>query len=353
MPLLSIDNIENSTDLEGRLTATFKVVATEEENVETVKTAYVVKTQIRLPQKGDPNELRTKGGKEMQTRFTVVDDVRVTHRGEDWNTYDVVVTYLPPDEAASNDKDTQVTGKQIYPWNEPPSYTIEGDSIQIPMYGADYRGQPLQYSNGDSIILETPNPISIISITRNVLVRERNSPKLSEDFYQRVNNSTETIQGVKYGPRTLLVQSFGVSLERFKDTDPKTGKTTTVEYYTESIVVAARRDTWAARVLDEGVKAKYTRKNEEGKKEEIMTYRRDNDKLEDNSVQFLNGKGYHIFGDDPDVPAENAETTGKTPQGVVIDDFYSKNSGVMSRTVLALMPYEEKDFSAMQLGRGF
>lgn len=356
MPLLLIENIENSTDLEGRLNRIYKVVSDGTENVETVKTAYLQGTQQRLPQKGEPNDLRSNGDSEMQRKYTVVSDVRVTHRGEDWNTYTVTVSYLPPDEAASNDKSEVSTGKPDYPWNQPPQYSISGDTVLIPMYGADYRGQPLQYSNRVPVILETPNPISIITITRNVLKSKRNSPKLSNDFYQRVNDSTETIQSVTYGARTLLVQSFDVSLERFKETDPKTGKTKTIEYYTESIVMAARKDTWAARVVDEGVKAKHLpdpNKAEGSENKVRMTYRKDGDGLEDTSVQLLNGAGYHIFGDDPDTPVKEAVTSGTTPQGVVIDDFYSKNSGAASITVLAFMPYDEVSFSSMQLNSGF
>ncbi len=344
--LLRIDCIDRNTDEDGRLVEIYTVEADASENVETIIESYGP-GGIRLPQIGDPNKFRQRAN---NPKMTYVDKIRVKHAGKDHNGYKVTVSYVPPGEG-SDSSDNNNIGPDL-PWNDPTGMSQTGDVIMVASRGVDKAGQPWKYSNGGMIVTEVPVPITNLNIVRKPLKSQRNSFKLSSDFFQTINKSNETINGTSYPAHTLLVQAFDVELVRFKETDPNTGSVSLTTYYIENIVLTYNKLKWFEYVVDEGVMAKQKIKLQDGTEEERYAAINDDATgavIVDN-VQ-LNGEGAALF----DLKGENvvdAKTTGKTKEGVTISSELSVQQGPGAQTVLVLATYQEKSFSGMKLNEG-
>ncbi len=347
MPLVKIDSINRVTDEAGRLVETYNVEADIRENVETIAKAYGP-GGVRLPQKGDPNRFRQRAN---NPKMTYVDKVRITHDGKKHNNYKVVVSYSPPNESGDSDDPNNVGTN--YPWNEPTGMSQSGDIIMLASNGTDKSGQPWKYSNGGLVVTEVPTPITNLNIIRKPLKSKRNSFELSSEFFQTINSSNETIDGTTYPKHTLLVQAFDVELARFNETDPASGNTRITSYYVESIALAYNKNKWFEYVVDEGIMAKREVKDGDGATvDKFIPVTDDTTGTLVTQSVALNGEGQAIFDGKGDV-VNNAKTSGKTPQQVVVSSELSiGGSGADSQTVLVFAPYEEKSFSGLKLNEG-
>jgi hypothetical protein len=352
MALLRIELTDRSADDEGNLTEEYTVEAEASENVETIKTAYLIKSQVRLPQIGDVNTLRKEAGGDLAKKLSYVDKVRAKHSGKDWNTYKVTVTYVPPSSGSNKDK-TQGEGTE-YPWNDPTDISQTGDVAMEALQGVDKRGNSLRYSNNDLIAQEAPTPLTNITIVRKPLRSKRNSFSLSSEFYQTINSGPETIYGTKYEPRTLLVQAFDVGLERFKQVDDKTGKVTITDYQVESIVITHNKATWDSKIVDEGVVALEEQEdpNNPGTTKLVQVPEQN---IYTGQIVLkkspLNGQGRRIFDEELAV-VNSPKTSGETIHGVPIDNLLSIGGGDRAQTILDIAIYEAKSFSGLNLNEG-
>lgn len=353
--ITDIDLLDESTDKEHRLTQTFKVQGINL-NVESLQVAFTTNVNGLLPgktiwkegavnpyMKGDP------------TNATIASDISVSRNGKNENVFDVRIAYAPRDEF-----NAQLTRKKDikfrYPWEEDAEYNEDGQTVTVDYWGTDERGQPLQYSNGQNVQLQKDLPLVVISITRQRRADDNvPSPALRRAYYQAVNNNTVniTIAGIStaYDPRTLLVSGFPIQLKRFKKIDPITGKVTTIPYFTESITLIGRGNTWATRIPDQGsfYRDGADRKRFINKKTAVVE-----------DTDLLNGQGEQLLklgeADDSDDydGSGNREILNPyanqdfTPQGVRIDDNFT--NGLSGRMVmLAFLTYEEKNFNDLML----
>lgn len=345
MALTRIELTKRATDEDGRLIENYTVVGDNTENVETVLTSYGPKG-TRLPQRGDVNRIRRQSG---NPKDTFVDKSKVTHDAKDWNTYKVTITYTPPEESSESDDPNNVLPD--YPWNDPTEMSQTGDIINIAARGTDKAGQKFQYSNGASVVMDVPVPVTNINIVRKPLKSNRNSFELSSEFFQTINNNDVTIDGTNYPKHTLLVQAFDVELARFRETDPVTGVVTLTKYYVENIVLTYNKLKWFEYIVDEGILAKRELDTPDGS---VETFIPQTNKYSGNIVTeatYLDGTGKAVFDEEGNV-LNPAATSGKTPQGVEISSELSIAGGPEAQCVLVFATYDEKDFGGMDLNEG-
>lgn len=349
--------LEQSGDHEGRLTRQYQVWGPGIDCY-TVFTAYD-STGQRLPQEGDPNPLQVLAGD--TSNASKADRFSSSQSGSKEGNYpviDVTIEWVRPDEVSEALRQGS-EGNFKYPWDQPTDFNITSGEIEEDLYGADGLGNPMVYSNDELINLKRINSLTVFDITRNRKTRGDsfdNSIKMSDDFKKKVNNGPVQliVEGVlnTFATNTLLVESFEVALIRLKTFDPITNDPITIPYFQERIRLIHKKNTWATRVADEGnfemsVLADGTTK----------VYRRitNSDQEPYNVPQSLNGSGKQLLANthnnglrDILTPWANNATTS---QGVPIDvDMTQALSGRL--VVLALLTYEQADFSGMDLNRG-
>ena len=353
MSLLRIAKTRRTTDNKGNLSVSYVLEGDATENVESIQYEYTQQGE-RLPQIGEVNKIRKGVSTDLtKNRQTYVDKVSVAHDGKDHQKYTATVSYVPPEDSKEKDDDTDGPD---YPWNDLTDVSQTGDVIMEQLRGVDKLGNPSQYSNGEPILLESPTPITIYTFTRKVLSSSRNSFALSNQFDKTVNSGPETVMGVPYEKYQLFVQSFDVSLQRFKEVNEDSGVTKVTEYQVESVVVAANKGTWKEFIVDEGNLVLNKVTNSEGVEKNV--YAPFLNKTVGNTViqtKYLNGNGWPIFDEEGNVLGgdNTPQTSGKTPQGVPINEELSKATGDAARVVLEQLTYEPVSFSGLKLNEGF
>lgn len=359
-PIITRINLTKETmDEENRLVRTYKVEGTNL-NVHNVKTAYTASGN-RLPQKGEKDPYTDVGRAALVTKINATQSGKFDASGSSPGVIDVTVTYAPVDEFNASEKEKTFPGASgggsggsfNYPWDEPTEFNLDGDSIEVDMWGMDEKDQALAYSNGEPVNLTQPMPLSVMTFQRNVKVGDAaDSFDLSAAYYQRVNNAPVSItifnKTYNFGARTLLVAGYPVSLNRYKKIDPLTGVGVSIPYYTENIQLVYRANTWATRIPDQGHQVIDANNK-------VVSPRNANDKTRVREV-LLNGAGKQLLDDtvtgalrDP----LNAPATGTTPApyNVTIDD--TATAALNNRMViLAFLTYEEVDFTSLDLSRG-
>jgi len=346
----TIEILDERTDLDSRLTRQYKIVGTDL-NVENVKTAYTADGTQRLPQKGEKNPYQS------ANKATVVSKVTVSQSGTEEGgaaaTFRVTVNYAPQDEASASNRDPENPDNFRFPWDKPAKISISNSTMTVDMWGTDFRGQPLLYSNGEAVNLTKELPLSVISIQRaNRLDKATSGLNLNKTFFQRVNLNQVDItvggQTQSWNPRELLCASVDIEPELFTYNDPVDGRLISIPYATESITLIGNIYTWATRVVDQGNLVRNS-------SNELVKVTEDGREI--SGPHMLNGQGYALL--EANFTAglrgirnawDGLSTTGN---GITVDAVATKaafGSAANARAVfLAFLTYDEIDFTDLRI----